>query len=230
VNWYLVEEAGVVTVVDAGLPRFRPQLDEGLRLLGRQPADVGAVVLTHAHADHVGLAEPIRAEHGAPVFVHRDDENLARTKKPFGKNEKSLLPYLRYPHAWRLLTHLTANGGATIKKIAEVTTCSDGDALDVAGHPRVLHTPGHTSGHVALHFADHGLLVLGDLLCTLNPLTGARGPQLMPSAFNLSSAQMLESLARIEGVDAAMTVFGHGDPWRAHPAAAAARARELGPT
>ena len=61
VNWYLVEEAGVVTVVDAGLPRFRPQLEEGLRLLGRQPADVGAVILTHAHADHVGLAEPIRS-------------------------------------------------------------------------------------------------------------------------------------------------------------------------
>ena len=141
-----------------------------------------------------------------------------------------LLPYLRYPQAWRLLAHLTTNGAATIKKIAEVTAFADGETLDVAGHPRVLHTPGHTSGHVAFHFADRGLLAVGDLLRSFNPLTGARGPQLMPSAFNLSSAQTLDSLSRIEGIDAPLTVLGHGEPWRDHPAAAAERARELGPT
>src|SRR5204863_7715871 len=138
----------------------------------------------HAHADHVGCAEPLRATLGTPVLVHGEDETLARTKRAFGKNEASMLPYLRHPQAWRLLTHLIANGGAATKAIAEVTTFADGETLDVPGSPRVIHTAGHTSGHVAFHFPGRGLLVVGDLLCNLNPLTGARGPQLMPRAFN----------------------------------------------
>jgi hypothetical protein len=44
VNWYLVEDDGRVTIVDAGAPRYRPQLHRGLALLGRRPADVAAVL------------------------------------------------------------------------------------------------------------------------------------------------------------------------------------------
>src|SRR5437868_6245846 len=114
VNWYLVEEGGRVTIVDAGLPRYRPQLDRALERMGRSLADVAAIVLTHAHPDHVGLAEPLRVELGVPVHVHAGDEQLARTKKAAAKNERSFLPYLRYPFAYRLLGHLIAAGaGAT---------------------------------------------------------------------------------------------------------------------
>src|ERR1051325_8877874 len=95
VNWYLLEEDGKVTVVDAGAPAYRPQLDRGLQLLGRGPADVAAVILTHAHADHIGSAEPLRTELGIPVHVHSDDESLATTGKQFGKREAPLAPYLR---------------------------------------------------------------------------------------------------------------------------------------
>src|SRR5437764_13704669 len=79
VNWCLVEDEGRVTIVDAGAPAYRPQLDQGLDLLGRRPADVAAVILTHAHSDHIGFAEPVRTELGAPVLVHADDESLATT-------------------------------------------------------------------------------------------------------------------------------------------------------
>lgn len=95
------------------------------------------------------------------------------------------------------------------------------------GRPRAIHTPGHTRGHVVFHFPDRGVLFLGDLLCTLNPLTGRRGPQLMPRPFNLSSAQMLDSLGRVESVDAVLH-FGHGEPWREGAATAVERARATG--
>jgi hypothetical protein len=71
---------------------------------------------------------------------------------------------------------------------------------------------------------------MGDLLCTLNPLTGARGPQLLPQAFNLSSATMLDSLSTIEGLDAPVLGFGHGEPWTDGVAEAVRRARATGPT
>jgi glyoxylase-like metal-dependent hydrolase (beta-lactamase superfamily II) len=228
VNWYLLEGDGKVTVVDAGMPSFRPQLERGLALLGRGPDDVAAVILTHAHADHVGVAEPLRTELHVPVYVHEDDESLATSRKPFGKNEASMVPYLRRGSAWHLLAHLASAG--VPKPLGAVTTFADGDELDVPGAPRVLHTPGHTSGHVCFWIEQRGVLVAGDLLCTRNPLTGVRGPQLMPRAFNLSSASMLDSLTKIEQLDAQTIVFGHGDPWP-HGAEDAVRlARETGPT
>jgi len=228
VNWYLVEEAGVVTVVDTGMPKHRTQVEEGLRLLGRQPADLGAVVLTHAHADHVGGAEQIRADFGVPVFVHANDESLARTLKQPGMREASFLPYLRYPHAWKLLAHLGTSGRP--RKVGEVRTFADGETLDVAGHPRVVHTPGHTTGHCALHFADGGVSRAGSPMLCVNPLTGTRGPQLMPRAFNVSTGTILDSLGRIEPIDAELLLVGHGEPWREGVAAAVERARAVGPT
>jgi glyoxylase-like metal-dependent hydrolase (beta-lactamase superfamily II) len=228
VNWYLVEEGGGVSIVDAGMPRYRPQLERGLALLGREPADVQAIVLTHAHADHVGVAEPLRTELGIRVYVHGQDERLARTKKQFGKREASLLPYLRHGAAWRLLGHLGTSG--TPKAIGDVTTFADGDTLALPGRPRVLHTPGHTEGHCCLWLPDRRLLVVGDLLCTWNPLTGARGPQLLPRAFNRSSTQMLASLERIEALEAQTLVFGHGEPWSGGAGEAVERARSRGPT
>src|SRR5437868_14137737 len=81
VNWYLVEDEGRVTIVDAGAPKYRPQLDRGLALLGRRTEDVAAVVLTHGHSDHIGFAVPVRAELNGPVPVHRDAARLPTTRK-----------------------------------------------------------------------------------------------------------------------------------------------------
>ena len=223
VNWYAVAEGDRWTVFDAGVPGYWPQLEEH----GISPDAVAAVVLTHAHSDHVGVAEKLR-QAGARVYVHREDEELATTGKASRKNERSPLPYLRHAMAWRLMAHLARTGGLKPPAIAEVTTFEDGDVLDVPGRPRVIHTPGHTNGHCA--FDVGGVLVAGDLLCTLNPLTGARGPQPMPGALNLSTNQILESLSRIEHLDAQTVYVGHGEPWTDGVRSAVERARAVGAT
>ena len=115
-------------------------------------------------------------------------------------------------------------------KISDVVTFSDGDRLDVPGRPRVIHAPGHTAGCVALHFEGHSALLVGDVLCSRNPLTGRHGVQVMPAAFAVSSAQALESIGRLDGVEAAVVGFGHGDPWRGGVGAAVAEARATGKT
>ena len=64
----------------------------------------------------------------------------------------------------------------------------------------------------------------------VDPLTGRPGPQIMPGAFSFSNAQAMESLGRIEVIEAGVLLVGHGDPWTAGVAAAVARAREAGPS
>src|SRR5881397_1054 len=80
INSYLLEESGEVTIVDCGAPAYWKDLPSELAAMGRTLADVRAVVLTHAHTDHVGFAERIRSERGVPVSVHELDVPL--TRKP----------------------------------------------------------------------------------------------------------------------------------------------------
>lgn len=226
-NWFLFDaDGGGVVVVDAGFPDYRPQLEPGLHLLGRTAADLTAVVVTHGHADHVGVAEQLRQELGLPVWVHEDDAHLARSAAGRGKTEGSTLPYLRHPHAIRFLTHFRTSGKA--QPIADVRTYADGDELP--GGLRAIHTGGHTAGHSVIHHESRRVLFAGDLLCTLNPLTGARGPQLLPRPLNLSSATMLDSLTKLEGLDVEAMLVGHGETWTQGAAAAVSRARNIGPT
>ena len=229
INLYLIEDGDRLTLVDGGVPMFKRQLDAYLVQIGRTVADIDAVVLTHAHVDHVGIVESVRTAAPATVHVHQADAEMARTGKVQGR-DGSMLPYLRYPATWKLLWVAGRSGAGRTPKVAEVTTFDGPVELDVPGRPRVVPTPGHSAGHVCFHLPDRGALFVGDALCTYNPLTGARGPQLMPRAFAKDVRQALDSLDALEGLDAGLLLPGHGEPWTDGPAAAVARAREVGIT
>lgn len=229
VNWYLIGDGMHVTVVDAGLPGYRSQLAGGCAELGRTEADVTAVVLTHGHADHVGVAEMLRSDFIVPVWVHESDRDLATTAKAMGKNEGSMLPYLPRTASWKLMLELGRNGGLKPRPIKEVRTFSDGEELDVAGGLRVVHTPGHTDGHCALVSESAGVCFVGDAICSYNPLTGERGPQLMPKALTHDVAQATASLDRLTGLGVSQLLSGHGDPIES-PDDAVTRAKGRGPT
>src|SRR6266540_3062352 len=132
VNSYLVEEAGQVTIVDAGLPGYRGYLRDELGAMGRSLDDVRAIVLTHGDTDHVGFAERLRRERGVPVYVHELDAARARgeVKKPMtGWGPVKLGPLAGF------LFYTARKGGLRLAPLTEVVTFIDGLILDLPGAP-----------------------------------------------------------------------------------------------
>jgi glyoxylase-like metal-dependent hydrolase (beta-lactamase superfamily II) len=226
VNWYLVEEDGRLTAVDAGLPKFRETLETDLRSIGRAPGDVEAVVLTHSDSDHTGVVPALR-DAGARVLIHAADEETLRRPGP---KKGDAAPARALPRAgwrwrfWKVMGEMTRGGGAKPPKIEGAETFAGGDVLDVPGSPRAVHTPGHTDGHCAFLFEDRRTLFVGDALCTWDFFTGRLGPRLMPGPTNVSAAQARESVAAIEPLDARLLLPGHGEPWHGTPATAVRQA------
>ncbi len=226
VNWYLVADESGVTIVDTGLPGFRDQLEPGLAALGRSMDDVRAVILTHGDADHTGVAGKLAAERPErPIHLSARDEYLVRGSGK--KTEDSALTMLYRPSIYRLLFHFMRNGARPKSAVIEGTIPLEPGTLDVPGQPLVIESPGHTEGHVSFHFPAHGALCVGDALCTWNPATNERGAQLMRPGFNVSNSTALDSLAAYEGLEAALVLPGHGEPWTDGPDAAVASARAV---
>lgn len=227
VHFYLLEEDGQVTLIDAGLSGYRDSLEPALARAGRSIEDVKAVVLTHADSDHVGFAGELQRTHGVPVYVHRLDSDRTREgklKKTEG-SPLSLVGALRHSHARRFLRHMIGNGGAKQAKVAEVTSFEDGDELDVPGRLRVVHTPGHTDGHCVLYAPSEQAVFVGDALNNFQLLTGKPGARVPPAAMNTSTPGAVASLARIEELDARVVYFGHGEPSSEGARAVVAEAR-----
>ena len=76
-NFYLVEQTGGLTLVDAGTPGDWQLFLRTLDTLGRRLDDLDAVVLTHAHPDHTGIAEQARTTANTKVWVHASDTGAA---------------------------------------------------------------------------------------------------------------------------------------------------------
>jgi glyoxylase-like metal-dependent hydrolase (beta-lactamase superfamily II) len=228
-NWYLVEDDGRLTVVDAGVPKSWRSFEAALRELGRSPSDVDALVLTHAHFDHIGFAERARRELSIPVYVHENDVPLTRKPLLYGRERSPLYYAATQPKALPIVACFLRNRAFWPKPIEEVQRFVDG-TLPVAGSPRIVFTPGHTLGEVALHFPDRDAVIAGDAVVTLNPYTGDRGPQIVARAATADSQRALASLDALSETGAQTVLTGHGEPWRDGAEAIVARARARGAT
>ncbi len=232
VNFYVVADGSDLTLVDAGLPGHWEHFATTLAALGRSLRDVRAVLVTHAHPDHSGVAERLRTLAQARVWAHALDAPAVSAPPPMRRLVRSaldLVPYLRYgPRALLGPLHLLRNGAFKLRMVREITTFGHDQVLDVPGRPRVIHVPGHTPGSAAFVFERQGLVCTGDALVTMDAAIGGVGPRVLCGAFTRDTRQALLSLDRLAEADMRVVLPGHGEPWFEGSAEAARLARLAG--
>ena len=191
----LVDDDGSVGLVDTGLKRASGRIVAGLAAIGKQPADVQRIILTHAHNDHAGSAARLLPNTSAAgVGVHRDEVQYVESGVSPPINQQTLLG--------RLFTRASA-GGFDAVPVAE--NFHDGQLLDLAGGLRVHHTPGHTPGHISLLHEPTGVLFTGDAIW--NPM----GRMTWPVAAFCTSTELNQQSAHILGeLDYRVAAFTHG--------------------
>ena len=173
VNSYLIAGHDGVTIIDAGLPGYWKLLQAELAVMGKSLGDVRALILTHGDTDHIGFAARLHRETGVAAHIHEADADRARLKVK--KPNSGWGPVKVGPLAG-FLWYSARHGGLRPQPATELRTIADGDVLDVPGSPRIIHTPGHTPGSVAVHVPALDALFLGDTMTTRNVLTGVTGP------------------------------------------------------
>ncbi len=221
VNVYLLEEAGEITIVDTGAPGYWKELPSELAAMGRTMDDVRALLLTHAHSDHIGFAERIRRERrsrerppGRCRAGARRGEAGAR-QHGRGTEAGASAPSRASPPS-RSRTGCARDADRRGRDIL------DGAMLDVPGAPRVIHVPGHTAGSVAFHAPARDASSSATRSSTRNVITGRRDPTSRPSSMPTTAGGRLA--ATPGGLAASFVLPGHGDAWRA-----ASRRRSGGP-
>jgi glyoxylase-like metal-dependent hydrolase (beta-lactamase superfamily II) len=223
VGWVLVVEGEEVTLVDTGYPGDRDRVIASLAKVGRSPADVAAIVLTHAHPDHLGSAEYFRSVQYKPVLVHEREVSNATGQRIEQVSIATLLSMVWRPDVAVWVRDLVALKAARAERLGAVDTFTTG-VLDIPGRPVPVPTPGHTSGHSCFHLPERGALLVGDALTTDHALVHVPGPQLLPAFFNHDNEQALASLQTLSDLDADVVLPGHGPAFSGSPADAVAAA------
>jgi glyoxylase-like metal-dependent hydrolase (beta-lactamase superfamily II) len=198
-NVYLIEDAGGVTVFDAGISGMTDALAAASAELGA----IKRIVLGHADADHRGTAPALRA----PVYCHEAERTAAESPAPFRDywDLGKLAPPAHLVLA-RLLPHW--DGGA----VPVAGTVREGD--DIAGF-RVIDLPGHAPGLIGLFRESDRLALCSDCIYTLDIQTGLRSrPRVPHPAFNLDTEQARASIAKLAGHEPSVVWPGHAKPVR----------------
>ncbi|RVU22223.1 MBL fold metallo-hydrolase [Streptomyces antnestii] len=225
-NWVILSEGDAVTLIDSGYPGDRQQVLDSLAATGHSPEAVTAVLLTHAHNDHLGNAEYLSHTFGAPVYAHTAEVPHARREF---LHQVSIGQVLR--NSWRpgvipWAVHALRSGGTADARVNRPAPFPTKGALDLPGRPVPVHTPGHTAGHCVYHLPGAGVVISGDALVTGHPTSRTRGPQLLPAMFDTDRARTLASLDIIEKLAGDILLPGHGPVHHGSVAEAARTARE----
>jgi len=200
VNAFLIDTDDGLTLIDTGIPGSGDKILQAVRELGKQPADIKNILVTHCHADHTGSLAMLKQETGAPAWMHpldaamvRQGESMRPVKPP---------PQLIYKIIVPLLMRTQQN--ATLEPAEIEHEIEDGAELDIAGGITAIHAPGHCAGQLLFLWPQHGgILFAADVASNLLRLSW--------SIVYEDFAEGKRSLAKVANLDFEVACFGHGN-------------------
>lgn len=228
INTYLVED-DPLTLVDAGpnSGTALTELEAGLAARGHRVEDLGRIVVTHQHIDHIGLVQILADRSGAEVcsldrlapWLSRyadgmeDDDRFA---------EAVMLRHGIPPEVALALRAVTAQFRAWGAAATVTHPLPDGGRLHFAGRTlEVLHRPGHSPSDTVFLDAERRLLLGGDHLIghiSSNPLVSRPLEGGDPDERPRALVSYLDSLRATRVLDLDLVLPGHGDPVTDHRA------------
>ena len=163
--------------------------------------EVRAHALTHAHPDHQGASHEVCTALGIPYWVGEADADAAEDPRLIGERQPS------NPLAQLFVKIFTGPAHPVDRRLRE------GD--EVAGF-KVIDAPGHSAGHVVYWREADGVLIVGDVLASMDPLkVFPRRLQLPRDALTPDPARNRESARRLADLgEPSLVLFGHGPPER----------------
>lgn len=158
----LLWDDDTVVIVDAGIPNSLHQIKKAMEEVNVPFGMLNKIIVTHQDIDHIGCISEIRDElPDLEVFAHEDD-------KPYIQGEKKLVRLNS-----NFMNRINALPKEEREKILEMfenlhvevnRTLTDGEELAYCGGIIVIHTPGHTPGHICLYHKKSKTLIVGDAM------------------------------------------------------------------
>jgi glyoxylase-like metal-dependent hydrolase (beta-lactamase superfamily II) len=200
VHAFLLADPEGPTLIDCGLRGNVKRIRQAIREIGRKPEELRNVLVTHHHADHVGSLAALIEKSGAQAWIHPLDAPIVAGEKPRPHaNPGSIAGRILGP----LIERLPQNNPPPAKALHLV---NDGDVVPVGGGVQVIHSPGHTAGHVSYFVEGHGgVLFAGDAAGHLFGRIGK--PALI---FTEDMALARESMRKLAALEFETACFGHG--------------------
>jgi hydroxyacylglutathione hydrolase len=185
VNVYLILTPDRVTLIDTGVAGSEKVIFEYLRSIGRDPGEIGILILTHAHPDHIGAAKTIHETTGCSVAAHAADQAwIEDTDRQARERPVPGFPAL-------------VGGPVTLNWVLK-----EGDIieLDEGRSLTVIHTPGHSPGSIALLLRPEMVLFSGDAI----PVPGEMPIYDDPAA-------TLDSIGKLMDIDGIVMLYSSWD-------------------
>jgi glyoxylase-like metal-dependent hydrolase (beta-lactamase superfamily II) len=222
VNVYAIADADRITLVDCGIWRPDPDqsvdgdLERGLNAAGYALRDVSRIVVTHAHIDHYGMAGRLLELTGAELWMHAmTDLDCEKYRHPDTARARRRDTYSDHgvpdSELGEGLADTLGRWLPYLHSVVEASTRLRGRERIQVGERtlEVIHTPGHSLGHVCLWSPSDSLLFSGDHL-----LPGVTPPVTFERGFDADPMRSyLDSLAKIAACRPALVLPGHGTPF-----------------
>jgi len=155
------DESSLV-LIDTGFPGQAEALVGAITAEGFRAEDITHIILTHQDIDHIGcLPELLRLAPSAQVVAHAQEAPYIDGRKTPIKLAALLENYDRLSKQMKGFCDQLQAGFAN-RRVAVGQTVEDGETLPLAGGIEVVHTPGHTPGHIALFLRRSRIMVAGD--------------------------------------------------------------------